>query len=108
MTRSLACSLLAACEQLYPPSGLRGVTCATFFGLMAATSLGTSEATGFARTDVKLEQRLQQIQHAKYGKSRWVPAAHFRYSLQVNASMHQMLPRYASYPTTVMAFDRKT
>ncbi|MBK3824445.1 tyrosine-type recombinase/integrase, partial [Paraburkholderia aspalathi] len=65
--------LLAACDQLYPPGGLRGATCATIFGLMAATGLRISEATGLARTDVNLEQRLLQIRHAKYGKSRWVP-----------------------------------
>ena len=62
--------LLAACDHLYPPGGLRG---ATIFGLMAATGLRISEATGLVRPDVNLEQRLLHIRCAKYGKSRWVP-----------------------------------
>ena len=66
-------ALLAACVQLYPPSGLRGATCATIFGLIAATGLRISEATGLKRPDVDLERGLLHIQHAKFGKSRWVP-----------------------------------
>jgi integrase len=65
--------LLAACDHLYPPGGLRGASCATIFGLMAATGLRISEATGLGRPDVNLEQRLLHIRCAKYGKSRWVP-----------------------------------
>ena len=65
--------LLAACDHLYPPGGLRGASCATIFGLMAATGLRISEATVLGRPDVNLEQRLLHIRCAKYGKSRWVP-----------------------------------
>ncbi|GAB7540723.1 tyrosine-type recombinase/integrase [Cupriavidus sp. 8B] len=65
--------LLAACDHLYPPGGLRGASCATIFGLIAATGLRISEATGLARSDVDLEQRLLYIRCAKLGKSRWVP-----------------------------------
>jgi integrase len=66
-------SLLAACAQLYPPSGLRGASCAAIFGLIAATGLRISEATGLTRSDVDLKQRLLHIRRAKFGKSRWVP-----------------------------------
>jgi integrase len=68
--------LLAACDHLYPPGGLRGASCKTIFGLMAATGLRISEATGLARSDVDLEQRLLHIRCAKFGKSRWVPIHH--------------------------------
>ena len=66
-------ALLAACAHLHPPGGLRGVTCATIFGLIAATGLRISEATGLQRADVDLEQGLLHIRRAKYGKTRWVP-----------------------------------
>ncbi|SAL07444.1 integrase family protein [Caballeronia calidae] len=38
--------LLTACDELYPPGGLRGASCRTIFGLIAATGLRISEATG--------------------------------------------------------------
>lgn len=65
--------LLGACDQLYPHGGLRGLSCKTIFGLMAATGLRVSEATGLTRSDVDLEQKRLYIRHAKFGKSRWVP-----------------------------------
>lgn len=65
--------LLTACGQLYPPGGLRGVTCATIFGLIASSGLRISEATSLTRSDVDIQQRLLRIRCAKFGKSRWVP-----------------------------------
>lgn len=65
--------LMAACDGLYPPRGLRGATCATIFGLMASTGLRISEATALTRSDVDLDSRLLLIRRAKLGKSRWVP-----------------------------------
>jgi integrase len=66
-------TLLAACRQLHPPGGLRGASCAAIFGLIAATGLRISEATGLTRSDVDLDQRLLHIRRAKFAKSRWVP-----------------------------------
>jgi len=66
-------ALLTACEHLHPPGGLRGASCATIFGLIAATGLRISEATTLTRPDVDLKRGLLHIQHAKFGKSRWVP-----------------------------------
>jgi len=66
-------ALLTACEHLHPPGGLRGASCATIFGLIAATGLRISEATSLTRTDVDLKKGLLHIRHAKFGKSRWVP-----------------------------------
>jgi len=65
--------LLAACDQLHPPGGLRGATCAAIFGLIASTGLRISEATALTRSDVDLQQCLLLVRCAKFGKSRWVP-----------------------------------
>lgn len=66
-------ALLAACPDLHPSGGLRGITCAAIFGLMAATGLRISEATGLQHDDVDLDRGLLLIRHTKYGKTRWVP-----------------------------------
>jgi integrase len=66
-------ALIDACKHLYPPGGLRGVTCAAIFGLIAATGLRISEATGLKRCDVDLDHAVLHIRHAKFGKSRCVP-----------------------------------
>jgi integrase len=79
-------SLLIACRQLYPVGGLRGASCAAIFGLIAATGLRISEATGLTRSDVDLERLLLHIRHAKFGKQRWVP---------IHASVAQALRHYA-------------
>ena len=66
-------ALLAATASLHPPGGLRGACCQAIFGLIAATGLRLSEATGLKRTDVDLHNGRLLIQQAKFGKSRWVP-----------------------------------
>ncbi|MFQ5410061.1 MAG: tyrosine-type recombinase/integrase [Anaerolineales bacterium] len=66
-------ALLAACVHLHPAGGLRGATCAAIFGLIAATGLRISEATGLQRTDVDLVHGRLLIRQTKYGKTRWVP-----------------------------------
>jgi integrase len=66
-------ALLEAARALSPTRSLRGVTCATLFGLIAATGLRTGEATALRRSDVDLQQGLLHIRHAKGGKSREVP-----------------------------------
>ena len=81
-------ALLTACADLHPPGGLRGASCATIFGLIAATGLRISEATALTRSDVDLKRGLLHIRHAKFDKSRWVPmhptttSALQRYALQ--------------------------
>jgi integrase len=67
------CSLLAETAHLHPAGGLRGASCATIFGLIAATGLRISEATGLKREDVDLDRGLLHIRQTKFGKSRWVP-----------------------------------
>jgi integrase len=66
-------ALLAAAAKLFPPGGLRGAACATIFGLIAATGLRISEATGLKRADVDCQRHLLHIRDSKFGKSRLVP-----------------------------------
>ena len=66
-------ALLTAAGQLRPTGGLRAASCQTIFGLLAATGLRISEATGLKRSDVDLDQELLLIRPAKFGKTRWVP-----------------------------------
>ncbi|OUL73403.1 MULTISPECIES: tyrosine-type recombinase/integrase [Burkholderiaceae] len=65
--------LMASCEGLYPPHGLRGASCAAIFGLMASSGLRTAEVAALTRSDVDLDRRLLLIRCGKLGKSRWVP-----------------------------------
>jgi len=79
-------SLLQAALSLIPVGGLRAATCATVFGLIAATGLRISEAAGLGRSDVDLCQGCLQIRQGKFHKSRWVP---------LHPSAVQALRRYA-------------
>jgi integrase/recombinase XerD len=66
-------ALLATARALPSPRGLRGLTYATLFGLLAVTGLRISEALHLDRHDVDLETSLLTIRRTKFGKSRWVP-----------------------------------
>lgn len=66
-------ALLAATALLHSLDGMRGPCLRALFGLIAATGLRLSEATGLARADVDLERGILLIRRAKFGKSRWVP-----------------------------------
>jgi integrase len=66
-------TLMRAALQLHPPHGLRGETCATVIGLIAACGLRISEALALRREDADLKQGVLHIQHGKFGKARWAP-----------------------------------
>ena len=53
--------------------GLRGWTCSTLFGLIAATGLRVSEAIGLDEQDIDLEEAVLTVRRGKNGKSRFVP-----------------------------------
>lgn len=78
--------LIAAARELHPPQGLRGETCATIIGLIAACGLRISEATGLRREDVDLQRSCLHIRYGKSGKSRLVP---------IHPSTRDALRRYA-------------
>ena len=63
--------LAAACE--LKPEGLRPLTYATLFGLLAATGLRLSEALGLERRDLNLENPSLTVRQTKFKKSRLVP-----------------------------------
>ena len=53
--------------------GVRALTYATLFGLLAATGLRLSEALTLDRDDVDLRAGVLRVRRAKFGKSRFVP-----------------------------------
>jgi len=65
--------LLQACQTFHPAGGLRGASCRTLFGLLAATAMCISEAIALEQQDVDLNAGLLQVRNAKFDKSRWVP-----------------------------------
>jgi integrase len=65
--------ILGEAARLASPSGLRALTYATLFGLLAATGLRLSEALGLDRDDVDVEGGVLAVRRAKFGKSRFVP-----------------------------------
>ena len=78
--------LMSAARRLHPIHGLRGETCATVIGLMAACGLRIAEATALRCEDVDLERACLHICHGKFGKSRLVP---------MHPSARRALQRYA-------------
>jgi integrase/recombinase XerD len=78
--------ILSAARGLPSARGLRGLTYATLFGLLAVTGLRLSEALHLDREDVNLETGLVTIRRTKFGKTRLVP---------VHASTTDVLTRYA-------------
>jgi integrase len=66
-------ALLIAARALPSLRGLRGLTYATLFGLLAATGLRVSEALALDGADVALDIDLLTIRRTKFGKSRFVP-----------------------------------
>jgi integrase len=67
------CDLMAAASRLAPEGGLRPVTYATIFGLIAATGLRRSEAIDLCCSDVDLDGGFLTVRNTKFRKSRHVP-----------------------------------
>lgn len=65
--------LIDEAERLPSPKGLRGLTYATLFGLLAATGLRIGEALALDVADVDLGDGVLAVRRAKFGKSRFVP-----------------------------------
>ncbi len=53
--------------------GVRGLTYATLFGLIATTGMRISEALALDRGDVDFEEMILSVRHSKFRKSRIVP-----------------------------------
>ena len=65
--------ILRAAGKLPSIYGLRGMTFATFFGLVAVTGMRISEAISLDLRDVDLESGVITIRHGKLGKARYNP-----------------------------------
>ncbi len=65
--------LVAQAARLPSPTGLRGPTFATLFGLLAASGLRLGEALALDVADVDLGEGILAVRKAKFGKSRFVP-----------------------------------
>lgn len=72
--------------RLPSPSGMRGHTYVTLFGLLASTGLRIGEALALDRDDVDLRAGILAIRRTKFGKSRLVP---------IHDSTRRALRRYA-------------
>ena len=79
-------ALIDAAARLPSPTGLRALTYATLFGLLAVTGMRVGEPVALDRTDVDLARGSLSIRGAKFGKSRWLP---------LHASTTTKLTRYA-------------
>lgn len=65
--------LMAEASRLPSPTGLRALTYATLFGLLAATGLRPGEAIALEVADVDLLGGVLAVRKTKFGKSRFVP-----------------------------------
>ena len=65
--------LVRAARRLPSPKGLRGLSYATLFGLLAATGMRISEAVCLDRENIDLEEKMLSIRESKFRKSRLVP-----------------------------------
>lgn len=66
-------SIVAAAAELPSTYGLRGLTYATLFGLIAVTGLRISEALALDAGDIDLDSGVLTIRRGKLGKARLVP-----------------------------------
>ena len=79
--------LLQAARRLASPTGLRAMTYATLFGLLAVTGMRVAEPIALDRADVDLCGGSLTIRGGKFGKSRWLP---------LHRSTRHALQRYAT------------
>ena len=80
--------IMAEAARLASPTGLRGLTYTTLFGLLASTGLRPGEAFALDVSDVGLSSGVLAIRKTKFGKSRFVP---------VHASTREALAHYAEH-----------
>jgi integrase/recombinase XerD len=65
--------IMKEAERLPSPNGIRALTFATLFGLIAVTGLRVSEAIALDNSDVDLENGVLTVRRGKSGKARIVP-----------------------------------
>lgn len=65
--------IIAAASELPSTYGMRGLTCSTFFGLIAVTGLRISEALALDTSDLDFTTGVLSVRHGKLGKERLLP-----------------------------------
>jgi integrase/recombinase XerD len=65
--------IIAAASELPSAYGMRGLTCSTFFGLIAITGLRISEALALDTSDLGVATGVLSVRHGKLGKERLLP-----------------------------------
>lgn len=86
-------ALVAEARKLGPTGGLRPMTYATLFGLLAACGLRVSEALRLMHADVDLERGVLTVRMTKFRKTRLVP---------VHATTADALRAYAQHRDSVL------
>jgi integrase len=79
--------ILEATRELRPRDGLRPLTYATLFGLLAVTGMRSTEAVSLDREDVDMVAGILTVRESKFGKTRWLP---------LHESTREVLRAYAS------------
>jgi integrase/recombinase XerD len=72
-TEKQVVKLINAAKKLNSETGLRALTYATFFGLLAVTGMRIGESVSLDREDVDLERGVLLIRKAKFDRSRLIP-----------------------------------
>lgn len=72
-TQAEIAAIIAAARELPSIYGLRGLTCAMLFGLIAVTGLRISEALALDRDDLDNDQGVLRVRQGKLGKERLLP-----------------------------------
>ncbi|MFZ5785138.1 MAG: tyrosine-type recombinase/integrase [Acidobacteriota bacterium] len=65
--------IVSAAVDLPSPTGLRGLTYSTVFGLLAVTGMRIGEVVALDRDDVDLQAGILNVREGKLGKHRFVP-----------------------------------
>jgi integrase len=66
-------NIIVAAGELPSTYGMRGLTCSTFFGLIAVTGLRISEALELDTGDLDVATGVLRVRHGKLGKERLLP-----------------------------------
>jgi len=92
-------ALVAEARKLGPAGGLRPMTYATLFGLLAACGLRVSEALRLTHADVDLEREVLTVRMTKFRKTRLVP---------VHATTADALRAYAQHRDSALPLQAAT
>lgn len=101
-------AIIEASAKLPSIYGMRGLTCSTLFGLIAATGLRISEALNLDNDDVDLNAGVLRVRRGKNGRERLIPlAASVTTQLQSYAAERDRLLKLTPKPFFVNCEGRR-